>query len=109
MSKYTFTDQAKQLYEALIAKGIHATKEHWDGHKHIDIAVEPAKIYIEVDGMKHYTNSKQIEADFKRDHYSDREDFNTIRIPNIIIENHLEEVVEAISEVILNRLQKNSQ
>lgn len=103
---YTITKQALALYEALMKKGIQATKEHWDGHKHIDIAILPAKLFIEVDGLHHFTNPSQIEADFKRDHFSDGDDFDTIRIPNIIIDKYLIEVVEAIKNVVLGREMK---
>jgi hypothetical protein len=35
-------------------------------------------------GLYHYTDPKQIKADFKRDHYSDGDDFYTIRIPFVV-------------------------
>ena len=106
MGTYTFTEQARALYEALVRKGLMASPEHNDGHKRVDIAIIPGKIYIEIDGLQHFTDPKQIEADFSRDHHSDVGHFDTIRIPNIIIKNHLDEVVNAIAEVVAKRIQK---
>ena len=56
--------------------------EHWDNHKHIEIAILDAKIYIEVDGLQHYTDPEEIKRDFKRNHFSDGDDFKTIHIQN---------------------------
>lgn len=106
MSKYYLSEQAKLLFEALVKSGIDATSEYWDGHKHIDIAIKNAQIFIEVDGLHHYTDPRQIEADFKRDHFSDGDHYNTIRIPNIIIDQHLNKVVSAIKRVVDKRLDK---
>lgn len=106
--QYTFTKQARTLFKALQDKGLNVKSEYWDKHKHVDIAIEPAKLYIEIDGLHHYTDPKQIEADFKRDHYSNNESFDTIRIPNTLIDHHLDEIAEAFTEVILKRLQDHS-
>ena len=50
-----------------------------------------------------YTDPKQIKADFKRDHYSDGDDFNTIRIPNELIDEYSEKIADAIAEVVRKR------
>ena len=101
--KLIMTKQVKALNKSLQEKGISTELEYWDGHKHIDIAILSSKIYIEVDGLHHFTDPRQIEADFKRNHYSNGDDFDTIHIPNIIIDHYLNEVVEAILKVIKNR------
>jgi very-short-patch-repair endonuclease len=94
------TKQAKQLFEALIERGISAEIEYWDGHKHIDIAIPDAHIYIEVDGLNHLTDPKKIIQDFKRDHFSDGDDFHTLHIPNNIVEKHIDEIADAIARVV---------
>lgn len=94
------TEQTKKLSEALVKLGVDNTLEYFDGHKHIDIAILQSKVFIEVDGLHHFTDPKQIEADFKRNHFSDGDDFDTIHIPNIIIEHHCEAVAKAISELV---------
>lgn len=100
------TPQTSELYEALVKMGVKASLEYPDGHKHVDIAILEARIFIEVDGLHHFTNSEQIERDFKRDHFSDGDDFDTIHIPNIVIEHHLQEVAQAIVEVVKRRIKK---
>jgi len=101
---YLFTKQAKSLYDALVKNGIDAKSEYWDGHKHVDIAIPSANIIIEVDGLHHFTEPKQIEADFKRSHYSDlKNKFDTIHIPNLVVEKHLDDIVSAIVEIVRKR------
>lgn len=94
------TPQTRELYEALVTKGVFARLEYTDGHKHVDIAILNARMFIEVDGLHHFIDSHQIIRDFKRDHFSDGDDFATLRIPNIVLEHHLQEVVDAIVEVV---------
>lgn len=95
------TPQAEMLYNALIKRGIKCEKEKWDGYKHIDIAITWAKINIEVDGNQHYTDPKQMIADYKRNYYSNLRGYQTIRLPNFIIEQDLDEVADSIAQVAL--------
>lgn len=88
------------LYDALRTKGIIAQLEYSDGHKTVDIAILQAHLYIEVDGIQHFTNSEQIMRDFKRYHYSDGDDFSTFYVTNQLIDTHLDEVVNALVKVI---------
>ena len=92
--------QAKALYDALFQRGINAELEYSDGHKTVDIAILNPRIYIEVDGIQHFTDPDQILRDFKRYHFSDGDDFNTFYVTNQIIETHLNEVVEALVKVV---------
>lgn len=92
--------QAQALYEGLLQKGVKAELEYSDGHKTVDIAILEARLFIEVDGIQHFTDANQILRDFKRYHYSDGDDFSTFYVTNQIIENYLEEVVEALVKVI---------
>lgn len=96
------SNQAKSLYEALCKRGIDARLEHSDGYKTVDIAILEAHLYIEVDGIQHFTNPEQIMRDFKRSHFSDGDDFRTFYVTNQIIETHLEEVADAIVKVVEN-------
>jgi very-short-patch-repair endonuclease len=101
---HIFTEQARRLNDALKSRGLVTEPEYWDGHKHIDIAIPSAHIYIEVDGNKHYLDADQIGRDFKRNHYSDGGDYDTIHIPNLIIFDHCEEVADAITKVVKSRM-----
>jgi len=93
------TPQEKRLYDALIARGVQATLGHWDNHKTIDIAILPAHIFIEVDGMRHFTDPDQIMRDFKRSHFSDGDDFHTYYVTNQIIDKYCDKVADALAEV----------
>lgn len=90
---------AATLYKALIDRKIKCEKEKWDEHKHIDISIDEARIYIEVDGDNHYTDPSQIKRDIVRDYYSINEGFRTIHIPNRLIDDKLNEVADAIAQV----------
>ncbi len=60
-------------------------------------------MYIEVDGLPHITQARQIETDFKRDMYSKADGFDTLRISNLEIEEDLEHIVQAIKKVATKR------
>lgn len=109
-SKYTQnspTSQAQALHDALIARGIKCELEKYDGYKHIDLAIPWARMNIEVDGSQHYLDPKQMMADDKRDYYSMCKGFKTFRLPNLIIENRLDEVADTLAQVARNRYYKN--
>ncbi|MBY0294145.1 hypothetical protein K2Q08_02325 [Patescibacteria group bacterium] len=93
------TPQTLKLAEALRARGVQLELEHWDGHKHIDIYIPSARLYIEVNGLRHYIDSKIIEADLKRVHFSDGDDFRTITITNQLIDTRLNEIADAIATI----------
>lgn len=97
------TRQTVVLANALRARNVNVAVEHWDGHKHIDIYLPDARIYIEVDGLKHYVEPKQIIADLRRDHFSDGDDFSTMRITNQLVDTHLNEIADAIAGVVLRK------
>ena len=91
---------AKLLYDALRSRNIEAILEYNDGHKTVDIAILNAKLFIEVDGLQHFTKPEQILRDFKRSHYSDGDDFRTFYVTNQIIEKYLNEVADALVKVV---------
>ena len=94
------SSHAKLLYDALIKKGVNAQSEYWDGHKTIDIAILETKLFIEVDDLRHFTDPEQIIRDFKRNHYSDGDDFRTFYVTNQIIDKFLDQVADAIVKVV---------
>jgi len=100
------TKQVNKLGEVLQKRGIGIVLEHSDGHKHVDIAILSAKIFIKVDGIHHLTDPDQIIRDFKRYHFSDGDDFDTIHIPNELLKTHLEQIADAITTVVHKRLMK---
>ncbi len=106
MPKIIPTKTTLGLVNALEEKGVEVEVEHWDKHKHVDIYIPSVAIYIEIDGLQHYTNPTQIIADFNRNHFSDVDRFDTIHIPNLVLEHHLVEVADAIKKVVDIRLVK---
>lgn len=100
------TPQAKALYDALIKRRIKCELEKWDGHKHIDIAIPWAKLNVEIDGMQHYTDPRQMTADCQRTYYSTQKGFKTIRCPNFVIEKNLDRVADGIASVARNEYYK---
>ncbi len=97
------TDEVKKLHEALLHAGLNADMECADGHKHVDICIHEGKLYIEVEGPPHFLNAKQIQKDFKRDGYSNVDGFETFRVPNQYIHEHLYKLVGAIMKVVDDR------
>ena len=95
----TVTTQALKLSEALNDKGVNHTLEYDDGFKHVDIAIEWAKLYLEIEGAQHLYTPKQMLTDYKRDRYSLKDGFYTIRIPNTIIEKDVRSVAECVSDL----------
>lgn len=89
------------LYYALKKNCFSPILEKFDGHKHIDIAFERPKLYIEIDGKHHHHNASQALKDLKRNIYSKQDGYHTIHIPNIAIHEKFEEVLNQISKFVL--------
>lgn len=98
------TIQEQKLYNELVRRGLPVIQGYCDGYKTVDLAILEVKLYIEVDGMQHYDDAKQIIKDFWRDHYSDKNGFNTLRLTNQIIDNRLIDVAEALEKVVRKQL-----
>jgi very-short-patch-repair endonuclease len=94
----TPTVEAKSLKQALEDRGIKVYVELHDGFKTIDLAIPGAKINVEVDGIQHLTNPKQILADLGRGYYSHKNGYDTMHIQNEMIRKHLDEIADALAE-----------
>jgi very-short-patch-repair endonuclease len=103
----TSTPQALALKEKLEGQGIVVQAEKWDGYKHIDLTIHRAKLNIEVDGMQHYENPDQILSDLTRSHYSDLKGWDTIHVPNTLLELHLDSIALAIANAAKIRAKKS--
>jgi len=100
------TPEALKLYQALKKRGVPATLEKFDGFKHIDIAIPQAKVNIEVDGGQHNFDHKQALADLKRTFYSFKKGYVTLRIPNSLVREHLEETADYITDFLNESLEQ---
>ena len=92
------TKETTALKKALEARGVRVYVELNDGFKTIDLAVPKAKLNIEVDGIQHLTDPKQIIADLSRGYYSHKNGYNTMHIPNEMVKLHLNEISDALAE-----------
>ncbi len=59
-------------------------------------------LHIEVDGQHYITDPEQCFTDLKRTSYSSAHGAFTIRIPNILIDNKLQETADEMVEVLNN-------
>jgi very-short-patch-repair endonuclease len=93
------TYYAQKLKTYLEKLGIKVNEEVWDGHKHIDLSVDSAKLDIEVDGIQHLTDSQQLITDIKRSKYSREDGYETVRIHNSDLKENTRGIASALAEV----------
>ena len=94
------TPSAKKLFFALLENEIKAEIEKFDGFKHIDIAIPTAMVNIEIDGGHHNYDARQALSDLQRTLHSFKKGYLTLRIPNSLIENNLQQTVKYIVQFI---------
>lgn len=99
-NKNMSTPQTLKLVEALTIRGVQTETEHTDGHKHVDIFIPKNGMYVEVEGLQHFTNPEQIKKDLFRDYYSDREGHFTFRVTNQLIDKYVNEIADAIRDLV---------
>ncbi len=97
------TEHEKKLFDALVEEGIYCELGFCDGKKCVDLTIPRLRLYIEIDGMQHYTDPEQILTDIKRDQYSEKDGFDTLRIPNTAIDKDLSKIVKAIRQISARR------
>jgi len=102
------TEEADALKRELKKRGVTVYVELNDGYKRIDLALPKSKINIEVDGIRHLTDSHQIVADLARGYFSYKRGYSTMHIPNEMIHLHLTEIADALAEASKIREQKIS-
>jgi len=98
------TDIQKELFCSLKDKGIECEYEYYDGHKHVDIAIHKAKLYVEVDGRHHSrTPPQQLNADLRRQEFSSKDGYSTMRYTNQELEESLDIIADALGKVAKER------
>ena len=80
--------------------GFNVIPQLFTGKQTIDLAVPVAKVNIEVDGGQHNRDPQQALSDLKRTYHSFRKGYFTIRIPNPLVDNYLEETVKYIVDIL---------
>ncbi len=96
------TKETKELYKNLKQKNINCILGYNKKDKYIDIYLPDSKIYIEIDDLLHCISPKQIIIDFKMLSPS-KNNFYTVSIPNLVLEEHVDEISDAIVEVVKMR------
>ena len=91
------TKETIGLYFLLKERGVPASLELLDGDKAIDIAVEDAKVNIEVEGPQHNFDCKQALSGLQRAFHAFKKGFLTLRIPNSLVRKNLEETADYIT------------
>jgi hypothetical protein len=94
------TLEAMELYLSLKKRGVPAELEKFDGYKTIDIAIVDARVNIEVDGPQHNSDHKQAFSDLKRNCHSFENGYFTLRIPNSLIRENLDDTADYITEFL---------
>lgn len=97
------TPQAQRLSEALNDLRVQNELEYDDGHKHVDIAIPSARLYIELDGSQHAFNAKQIIADDDRDKGSQKSGWTTKRFPNAYVDKDVDGLAQSIAILVRKR------
>lgn len=100
------TKESTDLKNSLEERGVRVLVEVHDGHKHIDLAIPKAKLNVEIDGIQHLTDPKQIVADLSRGYYSHKNGYDTMHIPNEMVRLHKDEIASALAEASKIREQK---
>lgn len=100
------TKEAEALKNALRERGVKVYVELHDGYKTIDLAIPSAKINIEIDGIQHLTDPKQILADLGRGYYSHKNGYDTMHIQNEMLRSYLDNIADALAEAAKVRQQK---
>jgi len=100
------TPQALKLSKALKGFDVENKLEAYDGHKHVDIAIESAKLYLELDGSQHAFSTKQMLADDDRDRHSQKAGYTTKRIPNAWVDQNVEKLAANIAILVNKRQQE---
>jgi len=99
----TVSPQAIKLSNALKKRGINHKLEYSDGYKHVDIAINWAKLYIELEGKQHGFSAKQMIADDERDKYSQKDGYATKRIANEWVDQNVNKLANSISVLAKKR------
>ena len=88
------------MYLSLKSRGVPAELEKFDGYKTIDIAVVDAKVNIEVDGPDRNYKYEQALSDLQRSLHAFRKGYLTLRIPNALVNENLEETANSITNFL---------
>ena len=91
---------AIQLYYGLKAAGASPMLEWWDGDRFIDIAFSRVKLNIEIDNQYEQLTVEQLVSNLEKDMQADYNGFTTIRIPQLLVQNSFNQIVENLLGIV---------
>ena len=94
--KHETPREAIQLFYGLRQAGASPMLEWWDGNKSVDIAMSRVKLNLEIDTEYQMFSSDQVLSTLEERMYAFKDGFTTIRIPHMLVRQHLSSTVEAI-------------
>ncbi len=94
--------QAIQLYYGLKSAGEQPMLAWWDGEKHVDIAFSRTKLNIEIDTDYEMLSYEEALNELEEKMHSRKNGFTHIRIPDVLIAQHLKATVKSVQNIIAN-------
>lgn len=92
--------EAIMLYYGLKDAGLQPMLAWWDGETFVDIAFSRTKLNIEIDTEYQMLSFEQALNDLEKTMHTVKNGFTYIRIPDVLIAQHLKESVKSISNIV---------
>lgn len=93
-------EAAVMLYYGLKEAGIPSMLAWWDGRRTVDLAISRVKLNIEIDRGLRSLTAEQAIVELEATMQAFQHGFSTIRIPEMLIRNHLQDTIEYIRGII---------
>ena len=95
------TENHRNLFFALKKRNVPCEFEAYDGFKFVDIAIHEIKLYIEVGETLNPFDAKKFLADLKNDRFTSQGGYQTRRLNDEFINEHLDELADTLKEVYI--------
>ena len=93
-------EEAVILYYGLKAAGIPGMLAWWDGKKTVDLAISRVKLNIEIENETRNWTAETAISELESTMEAFKNGFTTLRIPGLLIRNHLHDTIENIRGII---------
>lgn len=92
--------EAVRLYYALKKEGVHPMLEWWNGERYVHLAISRVKLNIDIEMESKTITPEQALKDLEEAMFSFKNGFISMRIPYFLVNDHKEETVAHIVEII---------